>query len=110
MNIFVPVIVNDDLFCKNIIPLFILNDESIKVESDNKESITFLFELIIIGVNDSVLVNENEFRYKVHDEDIIISLSVLVPVNSKGPSPVIVIILSETVYPSPEEVNEIVVV
>ena len=32
------------------------------------------------------------------------------PVNSKGPSPVIVIILSETVYPSPEEVNEIVVV
>ena len=29
-------------------------------------------KLIIIGVNDSVLVNENEFRYKVHDEDIII--------------------------------------
>jgi hypothetical protein len=110
LNICVPVIVNDDLFCKNIIPLFILNDESIKVESDNKESITFLFELIIIGVNDSVLVNENEFRYKVHDEDIIISLFVWVPVNSKGPSPVIVIILSETVYPSPEEVNEIVVV
>ena len=82
----------------------------IKVESDNKESITFLFELIIIGVNVSVLVNENEFRYKVHDEDIIISLSVWVPVNSKGPSPVIVIILSETVYPSPEELNEIVVV
>jgi hypothetical protein len=62
-NIFVPDIVNDDSFCKYIIPSFSFEDESIKVESSDKDIITFLFELIIIGVNVSVLVNENEFRY-----------------------------------------------
>ena len=78
----VPEIVNEAQVCKYKTPSFSLVDESFKVDSLDKTNSTALFPLINIGVNIPVFVNLNEFKYRVHDEDIIIFLLLLTPFNS----------------------------
>ena len=106
-NVPVPDIVKVAPLSKYIVPSFSFDDESVKVDSLVKNNFTSFPELIRIGVNELLLDNVKEFKFKVLDDDTIIFLFVTESSKSYSPSVEIVISLSETVYPSPEEVKEI---
>ena len=72
-------------------------EESCKVDSLFKINSMFLFEFIIIGVKLLLFIKENEFKFILLDDSIIICLFVSEPVNSYVPSEVIV-----TVFPDIE--------
>ena len=102
-NVPVPDIVKVAPSSKYIVPSFSFDDESVKVDSLVKNNFTSFPELIRIGVNELLLANVKEFKFKVLDDDTIIFLFVTESSKLYSPSVKIVISLSETVYYHPKK-------